>query len=84
MSTCFGGGDNERYLKAINICLNDSGVDGILIIYIVQGDTRQYEPAKTVTEISKKACKPTLTSWIGGGVIKNRLLQYTAVTSSVC
>ena len=61
-----GDADNERYLKAINICLNDSGVDGILIIYTPQGATEPHELAETVVEISKNAWKPILTAWIGG------------------
>ena len=65
-----GDADNERYLKAINICLNDPGVDGILIIYTPQGATKPHELAKTVVEISKNAWKPILTAWIGGDDIQ--------------
>ncbi|MDR4498398.1 MAG: bifunctional acetate--CoA ligase family protein/GNAT family N-acetyltransferase [Candidatus Scalindua sp.] len=73
-----GDADKERYLKAINICLHDSGVDGVLIIYTPQGATEPQELAETVVEISRNAWKPILTAWIGGEDIqkaRKNLLQ---------
>lgn len=61
-----GDADIERYVNAINTCLNDSEVDGILVIYTPQGTAKPDELAKTVAEIANKAWKPTITAWMGG------------------
>jgi len=61
-----GDADIGRYVGAINVCLDDQDVDGILIIYTPQGAAKPDEFAKTVTDIAKKAWKPIITSWIGG------------------
>lgn len=58
--------DIERYVNTVNICLNDSGVDGVLIIYTLQDRAKPKELAKAITEIAKKAWKPIITTWMGG------------------
>jgi len=61
-----GDADVERYVNAVNVCLTDPEVDGILVIYTPQGAAKPDELAKTVTEIAKKAENPIITAWIGG------------------
>ena len=61
-----GDADVERYTKAIHICLNDSEVDGVLIIYTPQNVAGPSELAEAVMNIAKEAPKPVITTWMGG------------------
>jgi acetyltransferase len=75
--------DIERYVNAVNICLNDSAVDGVLIIYTLQDRAKPNELAKAITEISKKAWKPMITTWMGGKEVEEGrkiLFQYSIPT----
>ncbi|MCX9084048.1 MAG: bifunctional acetate--CoA ligase family protein/GNAT family N-acetyltransferase [Candidatus Methanoperedens sp.] len=68
-----GDADIERYVNSLNVCLKDSQVDGILIIYTPQGMAVPDELAGAISEIAKKATKPIITVWMGGeGVLKAR------------
>lgn len=58
--------DLERYVHAVAVCLSDPEVDGVLIIYTQQGKAKPTELAKAISEISKKAWKPMITTWMGG------------------
>ncbi len=58
--------DASRYVDVINICLEDQGVDGILVIYTAQGAVRADKLAKAVAAVANKAWKPILTTWMGG------------------
>lgn len=60
-----GDADTERYVKSINVCLNNPEVDGILVIYTPQGEAKPDKLAKIVAEIAKKAPKPIITAWVG-------------------
>jgi acetyltransferase len=66
-----GDADTERYVNAVNICLTDPEVDGILIIYTPQGAAKPDELANAVAEITKKAEKPVVTAWIGGADVQD-------------
>ncbi|HVN24245.1 MAG TPA: bifunctional acetate--CoA ligase family protein/GNAT family N-acetyltransferase [Syntrophorhabdales bacterium] len=65
----FGDADIERYTRAVTVCLNDQGVDGILVIYIAKkvfdnaADPTQL--AEAVAAIAKNAHKPLITTWMG-------------------
>ncbi len=61
-----GDADIDRYLTAINTCLNDREVHGVIIIYTPQGATRPGELAKAIAGIAQKAFKPIITVWMGG------------------
>ena len=58
--------DEERYAKAIKICLDDPDVDGILVIFTPQDAARPDELASAVASIANDAWKPIITSWMGG------------------
>jgi len=58
--------DIERYIHTVTVCLNDSGVDGVLIIYTQRERAKPSELAKAISEISKSAWKPLITTWMGG------------------
>jgi acetyltransferase len=61
-----GDSDIERYVQAIHVCVNDAGVDGILVIYTPQGAAQPTELAQSVADIAKQAWQPLLTAWMGG------------------
>lgn len=61
-----GDADIERYVNAINVCLKDPEVNGLLIIYTPQGAAKPDELAKTIAEIAGNDLKPIITVWMGG------------------
>ncbi|HEY9129095.1 MAG TPA: bifunctional acetate--CoA ligase family protein/GNAT family N-acetyltransferase, partial [Sulfurovum sp.] len=61
-----GDANTKRYLDALEICLNASEVNGILVIYTPQGSSTPDELAESLAEIVKKACIPIITVWMGG------------------
>ena len=58
--------DVERFIAALKICLQDSGVDGLLIIYTPQGIAAPEELAAAVADLAKNAWKPVVAVWMGG------------------
>lgn len=58
--------DVTRYVDVVNICLEDHGVDGILVIFTPQDAARSDELAKAIAAIANKAWKPVITTWMGG------------------
>jgi acetyltransferase len=56
----------DRYVNALNVCLNDPEVDGILVAYTPQGAARPADLARGIAEIAKNAWKPIITAWMGG------------------
>ncbi|MEL0585220.1 MAG: bifunctional acetate--CoA ligase family protein/GNAT family N-acetyltransferase [Candidatus Thiodiazotropha sp. (ex. Lucinoma kazani)] len=61
----------ERYRAAVDICLNDPGVDGTIVILTPQAMTEPDEVAKVLIELADQHKKPILTSWMGGKQIRN-------------
>jgi acetyltransferase len=66
-----GDAPPERYRAAVDICLNDPGVDGAIVILTPQAMTEPDEVAKTLVELADHHKKPILTSWMGGKQIEN-------------
>lgn len=60
-----GDATAERYQKAIDACMRDDGVDGVLAILTPQAMTAPTEVAEQVIEIANKYNKPLLTCWMG-------------------
>ena len=78
-----GDADVERFVNTINICMNDSGVDGILIVFTPQNVATPDELAEAVVEIVKNAWKPIITTWVGGKKVQEGreiLLQHNIPT----
>jgi acetyltransferase len=61
-----GDAPPERYQDAVNICLEDPEVDGVLVILTPQAMTRPLEVAAAVIEAAQHSDKPIVTSWMGG------------------
>ncbi|MEM0493390.1 MAG: bifunctional acetate--CoA ligase family protein/GNAT family N-acetyltransferase, partial [Candidatus Thermoplasmatota archaeon] len=66
-----GDGDEERYRKAIEICLEDKNVDGILVLCVPQVMADPNKLAECIIDISRKTTKPILTSFIGEASVYN-------------
>lgn len=64
-----GDAPPERYQQAIDICLEDPGIDGAIVILTPQAMTRPTEVAEAVIRSAAKSKKPVLTSWMGGGQV---------------
>ena len=60
----------DRYANAIQICLNDPDVHGVVVIYTPQGATESDELARAIAGIAKETSKPIITVWMGGGKVE--------------
>lgn len=60
-----GDATAERYRHAVTHCLQDAGVDGVLVILTPQAMTRPLEVAQAVIETAEKFDKPLIACWMG-------------------
>jgi acetyltransferase len=65
-----GDAPPERYQQAVDICLEDPGVDGAIVILTPQAMTRPTEVAEAVIKSAQKSSKPVMTSWMGGAQVE--------------
>jgi len=65
-----GDATAERYQKALEICLEDPHVDGVLVILTPQAMTHPTQIAQCVIEAAKTSGKPVLASWTGGAKVE--------------
>ncbi|PKM13371.1 MAG: GNAT family N-acetyltransferase [Gammaproteobacteria bacterium HGW-Gammaproteobacteria-10] len=61
-----GDATPERYLKALEICLQDDNIDGVLNILTPQAMTHPTQVAEYIIEAARTTRKPILASWTGG------------------
>ena len=64
-----GDAQADRYQHAVQACLEDPGVDGVLTILTPQAMTRPLEAANAVIELSNRYSKPFLACWMGGAQV---------------
>lgn len=60
-----GDASAETYKQALDVCLADPNVDGVLAILTTQDVTDPTQVAESVVEVAKKYRKPVLASWMG-------------------
>ncbi len=60
-----GDADEDRYQKAMEICLEDPYIDGLLVLSVPQVMADPKKLADRIIDISRKTTKPILTSFIG-------------------
>ena len=60
-----GDASAETYKKAVEICLRDTEVDGVVIILTPQAVTDPSDVATAVVDVTKKFNKPVLAVWMG-------------------
>ena len=61
-----GDAPPERYREAIDICLKDSEVDGVLVILTPQAMTARWRLQRQWSAAAESNRKPIITSWMGG------------------
>lgn len=61
-----GDADVERYVQATDVCLQDDGVDGVLIVYAPTSHSAPGELARRLVECALKTAKPVIAVWMGG------------------
>lgn len=61
-----GDATPTRYQEALQICLKDPQMDGIVVILTPQAMTQPLEVAQSILKIAKKSLKPILACWMGG------------------
>jgi acetyltransferase len=72
-----GDADNERYVNTIKVCLDDPGVDGVLVIFVPHAIVKSENVAASVVKIARHTLKPIITAWIGGAnVEKGKVIFY--------
>jgi acetyltransferase len=65
-----GDAQADRYQHAVQACLEDPNVDGVLTILTPQAMTKPLEAAHAVIELTNQYSKPLLTSWMGEAQVK--------------
>ncbi len=60
-----GDADPTRYGLALQACIDDDHVDGVLVILTPQAMTDPTQAARTVIEIARQSDKPMVTCWMG-------------------
>jgi acetyltransferase len=65
-----GDAGAKEYAKAVELCLKDKNVDGVLVILTPQSMTDSADIARKVAEIAKNSKKPVLSSWMGADDIQ--------------
>ena len=66
-----GDAPPERYRAAVDVCLNDPGVDGAIVILTPQAMTEPTAVAEALIALADEHKKPILTSWMGGKQVEN-------------
>lgn len=61
-----GDANSKRIEKAVQIVLQDAGVDAVLVILTPQAMTNPTATAKAVGALAENTAKPILAAWLGG------------------
>ncbi|TNF99857.1 MAG: CoA-binding protein, partial [Gammaproteobacteria bacterium] len=65
-----GDATPERYTVTVDICLQDDGIDGAVVILTPQAMTRPKEVAESLAKLAENHDKPILTTWMGGNQVE--------------
>lgn len=65
-----GDADIDRFVGAVNACLADPNVDGIVAIYTPQGEASPTKLAKSIAAVAEERIKPILTVWMGAEEVR--------------
>lgn len=66
-----GDAGSDRFVAAVQACLDDDGVNGILLIYTPQGNARPDDMATQISELVRGSDKPVITVLMGGETVRN-------------
>ncbi len=65
-----GDAGADRYGAALDICLKDAAIDGVLVILTPQAMTEAEATASILVEKARQTRKPVLASWMGAGLVE--------------
>jgi acetyltransferase len=71
-----GDADLGRYECAIKICLDDPGIDGILVIYVPMNTVASDDVAQVVINMAKKSGRPIIASWMGADKVRKSMEMF--------
>jgi acetyltransferase len=71
-----GDADPARYAAALQACLEDDQVDGVMTILTPQAMTDPTQAARTVIEMAHKSDKPLVTCWMGEEQVREARLLF--------
>jgi acetyltransferase len=71
-----GDADPARYGAALQACLDDDQVDGVLAILTPQAMTDPTQAARTVIELARQSDKPLVTCWMGEDQVREARLLF--------
>lgn len=60
----------DRFTGAVQLCLNDPSVDGVLVIYTPQDMADSGDLARALIPLAKSSGKPLVTAWMGADEVK--------------
>jgi acetyltransferase len=66
-----GDAPPKRFADALQLTLDDDGVDAALVVLTPQAMTDATGTAEAVIEVAKKAHKPVLAAWMGGRMVSD-------------
>jgi acetyltransferase len=72
-----GDATPERYGAAVAACLEDDGVDGVLVMLTPQTMTRPTDAAREIVEMQHDSRKPILTCWMGRTQVQEARALFT-------
>jgi acetyltransferase len=64
-----GDAPPERFAQALEVTLQDKGVDAVLVILTPQAMTNATGAAEAVAQVAGQAHKPVLAAWMGGHIV---------------
>jgi acetyltransferase len=78
-----GDANSKRIEKAVQIVLQDTGIDAVLVILTPQAMTNPTAAAKVIGRLSEGTSKPILAAWLGGAAMRqgNQILTDSGVPS---
>ncbi|MDZ4169733.1 MAG: bifunctional acetate--CoA ligase family protein/GNAT family N-acetyltransferase [Coriobacteriia bacterium] len=66
-----GDATSERFVVALEACLAEPGINGVLLLYTPQGNARPDEIAEKIAVLAKGSRKPVITALMGGATVEN-------------
>ncbi|MBC8023284.1 MAG: CoA-binding protein, partial [Burkholderiales bacterium] len=70
-----GDAGPDRYREAVAACLDDKGVDGVVVVLTPQAMTKAQDAAQAVVEAAQGASKPVVACWMGEGSVASARSQ---------
>jgi len=61
-----GDADMQLYVNSVKVCVEDEGVDGVLVIYTPRATADAVDLARSLIEVSRKTGMPIIAVWMGG------------------